>query len=480
MKLRYLSLILLMVSNSFGAVSASFTGGTPLVVQGTNTMSHLDVNSTGLLTNAGVTLSREFISLQQVWANCPSPCTPSYTSIDGITTLAAARGYKLIVSIELTPPDLGASGCTPPSNNTTWATRAAAAIAHVDGLHPGLVLYWEVGNEYDLTGQFCPGSGTNLQAYIPLYTAAGPAMIAQVVADSSTALVGGPVLGAPATNAAAWLSNASTGLLGNTGTAPSVQFVDYHSYLAGCTGTWTTCFNTLQDAGAGQQALASSITTLVRAGTQPSASTTPIFVTESATSSAFSSDCCRNDATFGPLWDSISFMDWANSKITQADQYAAASSGSGTFFCLFWDPVTMTCSQPPLIPNSNFYFYQLVNSTSYLGASTGASLATSISPGTSTAGLQSSAFYTTTANVIIIANPTASPISTGTITFNNATVSNTAGLMYTLNASNATATPVRVSLTPIAGGFTAQAVSVPANTTVAFIAKSATLVPTAI
>lgn len=484
--MRFLLIICVLTIQATGQVTANFgsrSGGAviPANLVGANAFSHLDVTSASTLINAGVKVSREFISLNQVWANCPSPCTPSYTSIDGITALAAARGYTLIVSIELTPPDLGATSCTPPTNNTTWATRAAAAIAHVDGLHPGMVLWWEVWNEPDISTQLCPGSGTTLQAYLPIYAAAAPAMIAQISTDGSTALVGGPVLGSPSANAATWLANTSTGLLGNTGTAPSVQFVAYHSYIGTCTVSWTACFNALQAASTGQNAIYASVNTLVRAGTQPSASTTPILVTETNDSAAFSADPVRNDPTFGPLWDAVATINSLNAATvpTQIDYYDASSSGAGNFFCLFGSIAAGDCSQPPLNPYPQFYLYELVNSPNFLNLGVGAHLVASISPGSSTSGLQGAAFYTSNADTILVANPTSSPIATGLITFNNAGLSSPIGISYLLNANNASNTRTFVAPSAISGGFTMPTVNVPANSTMAFTITTAAVVPTA-
>lgn len=473
------------VSSQVTADFGGRTGGTviPAGWQGVNDMHHLDSTSTVTMTNAAVKVSRVSLSLAQVWANCPSPCTASYTAIDGQTDLAASGGYKLEIYIQLTPPDLGATTCTPPSNNTTWATRAAAAIAHVDARHSGVALYWGVWNEPDLTGNLCPGSGTNLQAYLPIYAAAAPAMITQVSTDGQTALVGGPTLGSPAANAATWLANTSTGLLGNTGTAPSVQFVDYHSYLGGCTVSWSACFTALQNASTGQNALYASINTLVRAGTQPNASTTPILVTEYNDSSAFSADPVRNDPFFGPLWNAVSLIDWLNtSPIPQGLwYYNSASSGSATFFCLFGNWAAGDCSQPPLNPYPQFYLYELINSLVYMNLGASGHLAASVSPGSSTSGLQAAAWYTSTNDCILMANPTSSPVSTGTITLNNAGYSGLqSAYTYLLNGNNASLTTAIVGLTPIVNGYTIAAVSIPANSVLAVSLPGAAIVPTSL
>ena len=75
-----------------------------------------------------------------------------------------------------------------------------------------------------------------LTAYVALYAAAAKAMHQQAAADGTTIAVGGPAIANPIGVASLWLP----GLLNNPGTAPYVNFVSYHLYLAGSNPTEMT------------------------------------------------------------------------------------------------------------------------------------------------------------------------------------------------------------------------------------------------
>jgi len=96
---------------------------------------------------------------------------------------------------------------------------------------PGLVFDYEIWNEPDLLRALCvsDGSGTTrLNTYIAMYAAAANAMRAQANADGVQIRIGGPAI-VQVGLASTWLP----ALLNNPNTAPNVDFVSYHHYLAG-------------------------------------------------------------------------------------------------------------------------------------------------------------------------------------------------------------------------------------------------------
>ncbi len=67
-----------------------------------------------------------------------------------------------------------------------------------------------------------------------------------------------------------------------------------------------------QDASTGAQANYAKALKAVAAGQQPNAANTPIYVTEYNTNWAFYQDCCRNDSTYAPLFNSLYVTDMLN------------------------------------------------------------------------------------------------------------------------------------------------------------------------
>lgn len=429
-----------------------------------------DTTAISLVGATGMNRTRLFAKVDQIFASG----TASFTAFDAQITRALNGGFTPFpMVLSGTPPSLGASACTPPSNATTWASDAAAIVAHLDATFPGVITEYEIWNEPDAQASLCSGTtAANLTAYLSLYAAAGSAIRAQ----DATVHIGGPALSAPANNAS-WITSLTT----NASTFPFVDFVSLHIYVTGqfdinAGMDWPFLYTRNQSSTQGLVHYYQSIESLVRSGSQANAATTPVYITEYADNNAFSLDCCRSDANFGPLYNSTSIAALLNTaysgdaKLPTNIEYFAVTS-SLKFFCLVGQiNAQMDCSGvAPIVAYPQYYAYQLFASPSFLGLEAGAHMAASVTPlppANTTLGFGATAFYTATKNNIVIVNPSAVSFAAVPVTMNNAALSSATGTSYTLNAANSTITSAPATLTPIAGGYSAQ-IAVPAFSTVA-------------
>ena len=97
-------------------------------------------------------------------------------------------------------------------------------------------------------------------------------------------------------------------------------------------------------------------------------------------------------------------------------------------------------------------------------------MAASVSPGSTTAGLGSTAFYTNSADNVVVINPTSTYYSAVTINLTNPGLSSTSGTVFLLDRSNGQISSQSVSLKAISGGYSAT-IEVPAYATVALSVK---------
>lgn len=465
MKFWYLTL--LFVGTSFAQVTANFnnrTGGTviPSGFFGTNSTNLSAATPLNLLQPGGIGYLRLFISINQ---DCNSSGVCTWTGVPkSQLDLISAQGLKVLATMYQTSADIGASVCSVPSSASTWAAHVNSFLTYAAANYPGTVVAVEQRNEPDLVSSpdWCPTSGTNLSNYETFIGTAGP-----IIASAFPGiLVGGPALGAPSTNAASWIP-------GVIGSWSGIGFISYHYYNSAQT-SWANYLSVMQNVSTGIGATYATVQGL--ASTAGSAA--PILVTEGNTDFAFAANCCRNDATFGPLWNVLNAVDYLNAIGTygaatlpsQFFYFSDESSATPDFFCLFGTPSTTNCDTTTLSPYPQYYAYQMMGSL--LNIERGGNLATSVSPGSTTGGLSATAFYILGADTIIVVNPTASPISSGTITFNNVGFISARGVSYLLNASNSTITVNSISLTSISGGYTMSSVSIPADSSMAFSAIS--------
>jgi len=374
-----------------------------------------------------------------------------------------------------TPPSLGWSSCGAPSSSWQWGQMAASVVAHVDQKFPGLMQDYEIWNEPELQGSLCTGStASNLSAYVSMFAAAGQAMHAQAAEDGQIIHTGGPVI-SQLSQAPTWIP----ALVNNGSTEPYVDFVSFHLYVSGQSNidsgmNWSQLYSITQ----GSRGLAyyyKMIEPYVRGGYQRNAATTPIYISEYNDNWAYAVDCCRNDPTYGPLWNSVAIADLLNvvySGATAVPNQLSYFNSAGSYFCLLgrwdWD---MDCDSSQLSPYPQFYAFDLFASPQYLNLQAGGYMAASVSPGTTTSGLDATAFYTNAGDNVVIINPTATYYGSVNVSLTNLGLSASSGTQYVVNGSAGQITSQSVSLTPISRGYSTQ-IAVPAYSTVAISVAS--------
>lgn len=369
---------------------------------------------------AGFTLSRSFAYLPVVYATK----TPNWTAIDPQISKLQASGLHVMLQIMYTPPWLQGSltGCGTdktkgaPSDPNAWAQLAKAFVAHMDTKFPGVVTQYEIWNEPD-TGGLC-GTTNRLATYQAIYAAAAPLIKQQAASDGFTVKVGGPAISSMNST---WFQT----LLTNSSTGPYIDFLSYHQYLTGksnINATWDTnngttpLYSLTQNGTTGAAATyAAGVKAAVAA--KPS-HTPPVFIDEYNTNWAFLADCCRNDPTYSPVFNTLYVSDVMDTVYSgtaqvpgQLDYYAAVSE---PYFCLLGDWNTaMDCSHSSAtpLPYPQYYAYELMASPQYLGMNAGGYMAASVSPLPSASGVAVSAFYTSKQDSILIVNPTSTTYS---------------------------------------------------------------------
>ena len=288
----------------------------------------------------------------------------------------------------------------------------------MDQKFPGLVTDYEIWNEPD-SGGMC-GTTNALNSYLALYAAAAPQIKKQAAADGFKVRVGGP---AASSMNSTWFN----ALLTQASTAPYVDFVSYHSYMAGSANikaTWdknngtTPLYTLTQDPATGAAATFVAAAKAVSAGHQPLGAATPIYVDEFNTNWAFQKDCCRNDPTYSPVFNVLYVADVLNTVYAGASHvpgqltYYAAVSEPG--FCLLgdWNP-NMDCSHASgaPVPYPQYYAYELMASGDYLDMNAGGYMASSVTGRNSGPGVVTTAFYTGKQDSVLIVNPTSTSYS---------------------------------------------------------------------
>jgi hypothetical protein len=402
---------------------------------------HVGSGDRALLTQAGVTESRMSGQIANVFATQ----TPDWTKIDPMIADVQASGQQVILQLNQSPSWLqpATGSCAgnvyaAPTNISEWAQIAATYVAHMDSTFPGVVQDYEIWNEPNATG-ICT-SANHMTTYMAIYAAAAPAMKAQAGADRETIRVGGPVLSG---YSQLWLST----FLTNPGTAPYVDFVSYHQYFFGPTqlqAQWDTytgdisLYEATQDPSNGAFATYNKVLGQVALGLQPGGAATPVYVTEFNTNWAFFADCCRNDATYAPLWNTLYATDMLNSIYNGSTHmpgklvYFAGSAYP--WFCMVGvqdsNSDCLYSQGASAVPYPQYYAFQLLASPSYLGLQGGGYMAKSLSTPTGGGGLATTAFYTATQDAIVITNPTSTSYPALNVTFANPGLSATQGTLY--------------------------------------------------
>lgn len=434
-------------------------GGTGSTVQGQAAINQL--------TTAGLNQTRFWISLQQVYASS----TPNWSYLDENLTRMRAAGLHPLAVIYNTPRSLGSQPCSAPSNVYKWGQMARSVVAHVNRNFPGVLRDYEVWNEPELYHSFCVSDpATRLRDYIALFAAASPAMHTQARLDGEPIRVGGPVMSV-LSQAPIWIP----ALLHNSSTAPYVDFVSFHLYVTGLTNiqhgmTWPQLYATTQSGTQGLAHYYKAIEPLVRAGHQPHAGSTPIYISEYNDNWAYAVECCRNNPTYAPLWNSLAVADLLNvvySGATAVPSKLVYFNSAGKYFCILgqWNSA-MDCNASVLEPYPQFYAYKLFASPQYLDLQAGGHMAVSVSPASTTSGLTATAFYTAKADNVVIINPTSANLGSVKVVFSNPGLTSPTATEHLLNRANSRISTKSAAVSSVWGGYSTQ-VAVPAYSTVA-------------
>ncbi|MGI8770739.1 MAG: hypothetical protein ACR2JE_04835 [Acidobacteriaceae bacterium] len=396
---------------------------------------------------AGFNYARFYAELPAVFPTAASVSAPLWQKVDhNFQTIGVAGGTHIMVQLVQTPSWLVKSGTCKtapatamPSNVNTWAKLAALYVAHMDQKFPGIVTEYEIWNEPN-TGALCDPGGNQLTDYQTLYAAAAPLMKAQAARDGKTIHIGGPVT---AGIQRTWIQALTT----NPKTAPYVDFLSYHQYLFGnkeLNATWDTFYGVqsvyqrTQDAYVDPRNTYLIASSMLAAGKQPGGIHTPIDITEYNLNWSFNKNCCANNPTISPVWNSLYVADLLNTV------YAGAYSVPGKivyfganahpYFCLIGtidaarDCLYVAGSVPQAYPQ--YYTYQLIAGTKYLGLANGGHMAASISPGNAGGGLVVSAFFNATQDSILIINPTGQAYSSLNVSAVNTGYTSGGGTLY--------------------------------------------------
>jgi uncharacterized protein YjdB len=380
--------------------------------------------------------------------------TPDWTQIDPTLKLLNSYGFKAVMAMEFVPYWLEYTSCnkgshTAPTDINAWAQLTAKVVHHIDTNFPGLVAFYEIWNEPNITLCYPPNNTASglISEYVAMYGAAAQAMRAQANADAARILIGGPAT----TDVGTSLSYLQA-LLNDTTAAPNVDFVTYHRYLAGSNDVtagelWDqtaasgdrSLYSREQDTNSGVAASYIKIANAARAGQQPNPTQTPILLTEYNDNWSFSNTCCRNDPTYSPLFNSLWVIDQLNTvysgyNVPALLTYFSAATPAG-YFCLAGQiDSAMDCANNNLVTQGypQYFTYKLIGAGGYLNMNAGGNMAKSVS---ATSPIAATAFYTSAGDAVLVTNPFSSTLSL-TLTLQSAGGSSTTGTMYLLNSSN--------------------------------------------
>jgi hypothetical protein len=410
-----------------------------------------------LLSTAGLNETRLSGLITLVYASQ----TPDWTKIDPLISSIQSTGQHALIQLNQSPtwlqPTSGKcanSSFAAPVDVNQWAQIAASYVAHFDSKFPGLVQDYEIWNEPNATGMCA--TVNQLNTYMSIYAAAAPAMKAQAAQDGTTVRVGGPVISG---YSQLWIST----LLTSASTAPYVDFVSYHQYFYGVSqleAQWDqyseipSLYEMEQDPSVGAWTNFNKVLGQVALGKQPGGANTPIYVSEFNSNWGFFQDCCKNNSTYAPVFNSLYVTDMLDAVYRGSarvpDKLFYFAGNAYPYFCLVGViDANMDClysAGATPVPYPQYYAYQLLSSPTYLGLANGGHMAKSISTPTGGGGLATTAFYTSTEDAIVIINPTATSYPQITVSFTNPGFSDTQGTLYEIqNGAQINSTPISFS-----------------------------------
>ena len=438
------------VTVDFGSRSGSQVA-IPAGILGTEYLESLPTNANRTtVVQAGFTAARYKLLLSSIYTST----TPNWNALNSDMQKFMAAGVHPEVILVDTPtflqPSPLLSSCksdpptSVPTSFTQWGQLAASVVAHLDSSFPGLVQEYEIWNEPNTTA-LC--STNRLADYTSIYAATAPLLESQAKTDGVTIKIGGP----------ATAGVGFTGILTNTSTAQYVDFYSYHIYEGNSTDikngmTWDgaggtpSLFAKVMNSSSGIQARYLQAYAAVKGAKTPLGAKTPIYFDEYNDDWAFLHDCCRNDPTYSPLFNSITVAQLLNSVYQGAGEVPARMiyfSAAQQTFCILGviDPAmdcTKAATGAQAQPYPQWYTYEMIFAPAFLDLQNGGFMASSVtlSRSASSAGLIATGYYTTTTNSVLIINPTASSFSGLTLQINNPGVTSPKATLYTINAAN--------------------------------------------
>ena len=456
-----------------------------------------------------VRIGRDLETIFPTAASATDPAQQNWTKFDELMTILANQGFQPLITLSYTPPWLQPQNQTPPLPNpcltnsqkvpsshikptfivngvdegpTKWGEIAAQVVAHIDQKFPTVKPLYEIWNEPNGTKYLCVADNDpnakqiRLTQYKAIYAAAGPLMRQQAARDHVSIEIGGPALANIKVFATTWIP----ALVNDPTIAPYLDFISYHHYIGTKDKDMVTGgLAAVQDISTGAASEYEYIASVVRAGRQPNARSTPIYIDEyNAGNDSSSGDVgsFRNSQKYGALWNTLFVADLLNTVIDTRSSHGAAQSLPTDLtyftasnpppgeFCMFGDyDGSMDCSYSANSkPYPAYYAYLLLGGSNYLDITNGGYVANSVS---GSGQLVVSGFYTKAKDDILIVNPTGQNYSPTVLAQNPGSVKDTASL-YILNEANLQISTQQITLSSGSNGYSVT-VSVPAYSTVA-------------
>ncbi len=327
-----------------------------------------------------------------------------------------------------------------------WGQLAAQVVAHIDKNFPNLHPLYELWNEPDGTAYWCKQDGDpnanheRLAEYKALYAAAAPMMKQQAQQDGMQIKVGGPALAFISARASLWIPS----LVDDPTTAPYVDFISYHEYTDA--KSWTQLIAKTQDPKVGYIGEYQLVASIVHAGHQPNAQSTPIYIDEYNGNSCVP-NVCRNDPSYAPVWNSLFITDLLNTVTTHVSNKGLATSiPAGTVyftwsappghFCMFGQiNANLDCSPgPDAQAYPQYYAYKLIGGADYLNITNNGYVASSVFSDKS--GVYVAGFYTQNHDSILIVNTTGQAFTNLNVLATNPGETTMTGKLFSLNKDN--------------------------------------------
>ena len=444
----------------------------------------LNNNGGKYVSQAGFHLTKlgDYDYMSEIFPSSASLSTPSkqnWSKLDGQLALAKTYNLQPMITLAYTPSWLQPQNQSPSQTNPcrtysppynpasvkpmylvnghdngpqTWGKLAALIVAHVDKNFPQSHALYEIWNQPDGGNFLCVPKGDKnadadrFNAYKAIYAAAAPLMRQQANKDGIQIKIGGPALVyALQGHLALYLP----GMLNDPSIYPYIDFISFHRYMYGKSfnGGGNSLVSNAQDSLLGVASEYEQVAKAVRAGKQPNAARTPIYLDE-YNMNPCEPNVCRNNPTYSPLDQGLFLTDLLNTVNDNNSKYGAAGSvPAGLAYYTWFTPMgnlcmfgvidaKMDCGKQgsPLQPYPQFYAYELMGGAHYLDITNGGYVANATTAKSS--GVFATGFYTKTQDCFVIVNTTGTNYpGLQVLAQNPGTLSTTHANLYTVKVS---------------------------------------------